>query len=189
MVSVLCYFVFLVVREWGPGCSSHFIISFFLGWKKMRSRARLPLMTKLFLANKAAGTVRWGVFHKSALGRIRCWEMKEWCLIITCRKPLAAHPHSATCPFVIPQSLVPPSPLTFLNDFLNAEKTTEGVKDGGTLWKHTTERCLCCFTSCSLECKWTSVRTKWWITQPARCCRESWRSFRLLFCSSLCKNK
>lgn len=61
-------------------------------------------------------------FHKSAVEGIRWQEMEGQCLISSCRKSLAAHPHSIAGSFFIPNGCFATRPLTFFNDFLNAVK-------------------------------------------------------------------
>lgn len=49
--------------------------------------------------------------------------MEVQCLISSCRKSLAAHPHSVAGSFFIPNGCFATRPLTFFNYFLNAVKT------------------------------------------------------------------
>jgi len=48
--------------------------------------------------------------------------MEGQCLISSCRKSLAAHPHSVAGSFFIPNGCFATRPLTFFSDFLNAVK-------------------------------------------------------------------
>lgn len=69
--------------------------------------------------------------------------MEGQCLISSCRKSLAAHPHSVAGSFFIPNGCFATRPLTFFNDFLNAVKNHRSGEISVDVMETKAEGCAC----------------------------------------------